>query len=240
MPDRTCTVDGCDRKAYGHGWCEMHYKRWLRHGDPTITTRRPPSPGAVCKIDSCTRPVKAKGMCNQHYMRAWHNGDPLSGGRERVSGATLSERLAAGVDKSGGPDACWPWTGSSNGKGYGQTWDGDLDRMVYTHRLAYELANGPIPDGLYVDHMCHSRRCCNPGHLRVATPGQNMQNRAGANRDSTLGIRGVIPSWGKYQAQYILDGQTYIVGRYDTVDEAERAVRAARRIAMPYSQQDQA
>ncbi len=31
----------------------------------------------------------------------------------------LIDRYLAKVDKSGGPDACWPWTGSLN-KGYGQ------------------------------------------------------------------------------------------------------------------------
>ena len=27
-----CTVDGCDRKRYGHGWCQLHWKRMKRSG----------------------------------------------------------------------------------------------------------------------------------------------------------------------------------------------------------------
>ena len=29
-----CSVDGCDRSHFGHGFCNAHYGRWRRHGDP--------------------------------------------------------------------------------------------------------------------------------------------------------------------------------------------------------------
>lgn len=32
---RICLVDGCARLPRTRGWCDAHYKRWLRHGDPT-------------------------------------------------------------------------------------------------------------------------------------------------------------------------------------------------------------
>lgn len=31
---KTCSVPGCDGKLRGHGYCEKHYTRWRRHGDP--------------------------------------------------------------------------------------------------------------------------------------------------------------------------------------------------------------
>lgn len=35
MPERICDVDGCDRDREVRDWCDMHYRRWRRHGSPT-------------------------------------------------------------------------------------------------------------------------------------------------------------------------------------------------------------
>lgn len=52
---------------------------------------------------------------------------------------------------------CLVWSGVVDGSGYGSVW---LDRRrVKVHRIAWELANGPIPDGLWVLHHCDNRRC---------------------------------------------------------------------------------
>lgn len=29
-----CTVEGCDKKAIGRGWCSKHYERWRKYGSP--------------------------------------------------------------------------------------------------------------------------------------------------------------------------------------------------------------
>lgn len=42
------------------------------------------------------------------------------------------------------------------------------------HRVMYVAANGPIPDGLTIDHLCERRACCNPAHLRAVPHRENV------------------------------------------------------------------
>ena len=139
---------------------------------------------------------------------------------------TAEERFWEKVDKTG---ECWLWTAYCTHAGYGRFGYGG--NMVRAHRLSYEWAHGEIPEGMQVDHRCHSRNCVRPDHLRLVTNAQNHQNRRGATRDSGTGVRGVY--WykpaRKYRAQVRLDGKKYDAGYYDTLEEAEAAVIAKRR-----------
>lgn len=101
--------------------------------------------------------------------------------------ATLSERFWAKVDKSCGPDACWPWTGSRNPRkgrqmDYGHFWNGS--RSMPAHRFSWELANGPVPSGLFVLHRCDNPPCCNPEHLFAGTHRDNMADMNAKGRRS--------------------------------------------------------
>ena len=83
------------------------------------------------------------------------------------------------VDRTGGPDACWPWTGRRT-DGYGAVGSGKLfDRA---HRLAFRLSGGIIPPGQIVRHLCHNPLCCNPAHLAAGTHADNMHDMAQAGR----------------------------------------------------------
>jgi len=79
------------------------------------------------------------------------------------------------VDRSGGPEACWPWMRAVGGKGYGNVPDG-VGRTLRSSRVAWELTHGPIADGLFVLHRCDNRPCCNPAHLFLGTAGDNIRD----------------------------------------------------------------
>ncbi len=68
-------------------------------------------------------------------------------------------------------ETCWLWQGAKSGNGYGSIKHNG--KMISTHRFAYEMANGPIPDGLCVLHRCDVRACIRPDHLFLGT---NLDN----------------------------------------------------------------
>lgn len=65
---------------------------------------------------------------------------------------------------------CWLWLLALN-HGYGKFKLGG--RTVCAHRASYEHFVSSIPPGMQVDHLCNTRCCVNPGHLRLATPREN-------------------------------------------------------------------
>ena len=89
-------------------------------------------------------------------------------------------RFWSKVDKSGGPDACWPWMGGCYKTGYGQITGSlvpDGPRLhLYAHRLCLELTGTVIPPGFYACHECDVPACCNPHpkHVYVGTPSDNV------------------------------------------------------------------
>lgn len=87
------------------------------------------------------------------------------------------------VDKSGGPDACWPWIGARKRGSYGVT---SVDRQQMTcHRLAWIYTNGVISDGLIVRHkVCDNPACCNPAHLATGTHQDNSNDCTEKRRQS--------------------------------------------------------
>lgn len=85
---------------------------------------------------------------------------------------TPEERFWSNVDKSG---ECWVWTRGRDKYGYGNIKvDG---KRIGTHRFAYTLAYGPIPEGLSVCHRCDNPPCVRPDHLFAVTEKDNAQDR---------------------------------------------------------------
>jgi hypothetical protein len=140
MSGEGCEISGCIRGHYAHGWCNTHYMRWRKHGDPTKVL--------VHQGDALAR------------LRAKYQVDPGSG--------------------------CWVWHSEIQPGGYGRFW---FNRASgYAHIASYELLVGPIPKGLHLDHLCHTRdltcdggweckhrRCVNPEHLQPVTRLENVR-----------------------------------------------------------------
>jgi len=93
---------------------------------------------------------------------------------------------------------CWIWTGAPMAVGYGLLTVGSVTNgtrtRVLAHRLAWELANGPIPvgDGYHgtcIMHKCDVRLCVNPSHLLAGTQRENLRDMTDKGRGKTPGLK---------------------------------------------------
>lgn len=181
-----------------------------------------PKPTRICSYEGCERRCHAKGLCKSHHQQQVRGEEvrPL-----QLKG-TFTERFWAKVNK-GAPGGCWEWTAATS-EGYGHI--GVDGRVRYAHRVSWELVNGPVPDGMVIDHRCSNPSCVNPEHLRAVTQSQNMQHLTGPSRNNTSGVRGVSWSAGRsaWLVQVKLRGRRYHGGYHSTLEAAERAVKALR------------
>ena len=75
------------------------------------------------------------------------------------------------------PSGCWEFQGVKDKDGYGKFGVGsrsDGTRKVNrVHRVMWEAAFGPIPDGRNILHECDNPPCANPAHLFLGTRADN-------------------------------------------------------------------
>jgi hypothetical protein len=104
-----------------------------------------------CSVEDCDRKHEARGFCHMHFTRL-----RVRGTIHLPQGPSVADRLAARLERK--PNGCLEWTGFTDDRGYGRIWvDGKCQKA---HRIAWELANGLIPDGMCVCHRCDNPPCC--------------------------------------------------------------------------------
>lgn len=118
--------------------------------------------------------------CDRERRRARYvsTGRPPGGCRP----ATPAElRFARLVDLCGTVPAhrpelgqCRLWTGTKNADGYGR-FRLRTGVMVSAHVFSFESVNGPVPDGLELDHLCRNRPCVSDAHLEAVTHQENVR-----------------------------------------------------------------
>jgi hypothetical protein len=146
-------------------------------------TRRPATEPVFCGCGCGASLPLAKYASHQARYRHGHN--PAAGPRSR---AASEKRLWDRVSKNGPVPAhrpelgpCWKFTGGGKGPlGHARLHvDG---RPTQAHRFAWELENGPIPDGQEVLHRCDNGACVRSTHLFLGTQADNMRDMVQKNR----------------------------------------------------------
>lgn len=80
----------------------------------------------------------------------------------------------------GSEDECWMWKGAIDADGYG--FFRHEHRNLKSHRVAFKIHHKQDPQSGLVCHSCDVPGCCNPKHLFLGTPSQNMQDMASKGR----------------------------------------------------------
>lgn len=95
------------------------------------------------------------------------------------------EKFWANVDVRG-PEECWAFLKKSRNE-YGHGLVGYHKKLWKAHRLAWTLWHKQdIPEGGQVLHRCDNAPCCNPSHLYIGTPADNVRDMVERGRCSKL------------------------------------------------------
>ena len=143
---------------------------------------------------------------------------------DKIHAACLVLRRITVSDESD----CWSYAGYLNRYGYGETGNG------MAHRVAYEGFIGPIPAGLFLDHICHSndkqcagggsclhRSCVNPKHLEPVTPKEN----------TSRGRTAEYMSHRHDNTTHCTKGHSFDVGNTYVTPDGRRQCRICRRVS---------
>ena len=119
----------------------------------------------------------------------------------RPSWAKTYEWFWSKVDIQG-EDDCWNWLASTSGVGrYGKAKKNGI--TTSTHRMAWIIANGLIPEDMQVLHKCDNKRCVNPNHLFLGDQSDNMIDKVRKGRGGDTGAN----------RKRLYDGEMWLIKR---------------------------
>lgn len=180
---RKCSVEGCGKPHYGAGYCNRHWQRFKKFGEPgglEVMKR----PRKVCTL--CGEPAVGQSLCKIHHKRFLVSGDP--GPVERLNAERGAPRAWLEAHRSHSGEDCLPWPFGRKGGSYGQIIS-TTGRPQGAHRAMCEAAHGPPPfPRADAAHSCGNRICVNPNHLRWATRQENCDDTIEHGR-TTRGAR---------------------------------------------------
>lgn len=204
---KVCSIEGCNGKFKARGLCNRHYTAWLNDNAPP------------CSVEECMELSRKRGWCETHYMR-WYRKGTL---KSRSYFFSTEEAFLHDIKPDGN---CMVWTGGKDQDGYGTIRANG--RTYRVHRYAWERENGPIPEGMFIDHICHNPSCAKIQHLRLADYRTNGANRSGSVVDSASGRRNVYPSKKRWQVKVTKHGVAHYFGQYKDIEEAAKVAEQAR------------
>jgi hypothetical protein len=131
---------------------------------------------------------------------------------------SIAERFWEKVEQT---DDCWLWNANLDGYGYGRFRLGE--KKERSHRVSWELAFGPIPEGLHVLHKCDTPACVRPDHLFLGDRFANMRDAShkGRMRGSVKGRKGAGAKGEANKSARLTESQ---VGEIRQSEESQRAL----------------
>lgn len=157
----------------------------------------------TCSFEGCDKPAGYLGLCNGHNNQR-RLGKELKPLQVQHHGFSEKKRFLMRVGPATST-SCKEWTGSKNSSfGHGQ-WRNEAGRIELTHRAAWRMFIGPIPDGMSVLHKCDNPACVNPKHLFLGSQSDNMHDMWGKGRANPKTRSGEKHAMSKLTEEAVLD-----------------------------------
>ena len=187
-----CSYPDCENRAIRGTLCLKHFQLQKGH----------------CIVEGCDGEYGVRGMCSKHYHRWLRHGDPTIVKQVQIHGASIKDRLYARTKATNNGSSakykyCLEWTGSKDKNGYGRMRIND--KPILVHRIAWEIHNGPIPEGRHILHYCDNPNCIRIDHLFLGDQNANNQDCIQKGRDKKRGLRGEDHNLAKFTEDQVME-----------------------------------